>query len=120
MHLVADLQCSANKLFFEIEMMNSNLPLFLMTYVLPSNVGYTDSSKWQSANVALNKSPILGFKYFTIERDSYPTYIPNVLLGPIFVRCGGAIGTYTTQSKVQKWKIFGSWPKTNSNGEMSW
>ena len=48
MHLVADLQCSANKLFFEllahiglfedsdeIEMVNSNLSLFPTTYVLP-------------------------------------------------------------------------------------
>ena len=52
MHLGADLQCSANKLFFEllahislfedpveIEMMKSNLSLFPMTYVLPLMVG---------------------------------------------------------------------------------
>ena len=52
MHLVADLQCSANKLFFEllahiglfedpdeIEMMNFNLSLFPMTYVLPLMFG---------------------------------------------------------------------------------
>ena len=52
MHLVADLQCSANKLFFkllthiglfedpdEIELMNFILSLFPTTYVLPLMLG---------------------------------------------------------------------------------
>ena len=58
MHLVADLQCSANKLFFEllahnglfedldeIEMMIFQYISFSNDLCSPPNVGYTDSSK---------------------------------------------------------------------------
>ena len=52
MHLIVDLQCSANKLFFEllahiglfedpdeIEMINFNLSLFPTAYILPVMLG---------------------------------------------------------------------------------
>ena len=36
------------------------------------------------------------------------TYIPNLILGPILVHCGGAIGTYTAHLKILKWKYLAS------------
>jgi len=55
-----------------------------------------------------------------IEGDSYLTYILSLLWGPIFLCYGGANGTYTTQSKILRSEIFGSWPNANCNREYSW
>ena len=78
--------------------------------IFPPNIGKIDSSKWQSINLAVNKSPINGSRYLIIDGDLYPTYIPNLVWGPIFIRCGGEIGIYTANLEVFRWKIFGFWP----------
>ena len=43
-------------------------------------------------------------RYLTIEGESYPTYIPNFLWGPILVRLGGAMGTYIAHPNILKWE----------------
>ncbi|KAJ0443929.1 hypothetical protein HanIR_Chr05g0213471 [Helianthus annuus] len=46
--------------------------------------------------------------------------MPSLLCGPIMVRCGGDIGTYTAQPNILRWDRFGSLPETSYNGEYSW
>lgn len=68
---------------------NSFQPIsFFNLLFSPPNVGKFYSSKWQSTNRAVNKSPIVGSRYFIIDRDSYPTYISILLWGFILVQCG--------------------------------
>ena len=81
------------------------------------NIG---SFNWQSVKRAVKRSPVRGSRYFIMDEDSKPTYIPNLLCGPIFVRCGRAIGTYTAQPNIFKLDIFGPWPKTNCKEENLW
>ena len=94
------------------------IPIYLISncFCSPPNVGYTDSSKWQSTNLVENETSFLVSKYLIIERDSYLTYIPNLLWRSIFVHCGGTIETYSAQPKILWWEMFCSWPKTNYNG----
>ena len=127
-----DMQYFSNALSFErhvyicwYEDLNEiviSIPIYFIFQMLifSPNVGYIDSSKWQSTNLAVNKSPVIGFKYFIIERDSYPTYIPNLLWGPIFELCGGAIETYIAHPNILRWEMFGSWPKFNCSREILW
>ena len=42
-----------------------------------------------------------------IHGDLYPILIPNFLWGPIDVRCGGEIDTYTAQLNFRGWEILG-------------
>lgn len=133
MHLVIDLLSFAAELSFEllvhivlfedqdeIMIIHSNWSLFPASYSIPPNAGKFDSSKWQSAKWAVNKSHIIGSRYFTIYGHSYPTYILILLWGPILLHCGRKIGTYTAHLKILRWKILGCLPKTNCKREEVW
>ena len=93
---------------------------FIWYILSPPNAGILSSSKMQSACRAVNKSPVRGSRYFMIDGDLYPTYIPNFLWGPIDVRCGGDIGMYTAHPNFRRWEIFGWFPRTNYNEEAIW
>ena len=93
----------------------------MLWYLLsPLNAEKLSSSKMQSAWRGVNKSPVRGSRYFMIDGDLYPTYIPNFLWGPIIVCCGGEISTYTAQPNFRRWGILGWFPRTNCNGEAVW
>ena len=49
--------------------------------------------------------PFLGLQVLYDWRRIIPHIDPQFLWGPIYVRCGGEIGTYPTQPSYRRWEI---------------
>ena len=76
----------------DVDGLNHSKSFEINRLLSPPKDGYVDSSNCESSYLALNKSPVVGSRYLMMLGESYPTYIPILLCGPILVLCGGAIG----------------------------
>jgi hypothetical protein len=77
----------------------------------------TNARKWSLLNIqlvyqAINKSLVMGSRYFIMDGEWYPMWIPIFLWGPITVRWCGEICAYTMQPNFRIWEILGALPRT--------